>query len=402
MKNRPAPRERDSDQGVSGKQGAGAADLVRQLVASLVVDREAMASAEKTVADAGFAKPAETSERLRKEWLNDILSDDGDIIQQAVRDPSRHFLAWLSERIKNPFHVSYRAVDRVARNQGPEAAMMLANMRWAQEIAWAHRMRADENPQIAVLASAFVEAARRDPSKAFLGLAESLEEAALEPDYASSTNHHLTADEIRDGVGSVLWVPLFLRYARKTFLPDISKLPRKTLEALAQRAAKEEEREKRVRLSRSFVKGLELWRPSRAISVLSLAVSLKLGSNDLVWLEERFAEAIGNGEEPVPVGPIDTAFVLFVQRNAGDFPAPPSREEIRARIGTVASLGRRWVDMLPKDYVAMGAHRAECFAQWADGVISGAREAPADAVADYGHWLVEHRSHSDAVARRRK
>src|SRR3546814_17240112 len=74
----------------------------------------------------------------------------------GVRRPDDHFLDWVRVRAHKPFHITYRAVAKVARTHDSELAMRLANISWHQEIAWAQRLRGDGNPRVAVLSPLFL------------------------------------------------------------------------------------------------------------------------------------------------------------------------------------------------------------------------------------------------------
>src|SRR3546814_10157785 len=131
-------------------------DILRSRVTALTIRSETLRAAQEIAAAAGLPGN-DAADRLRREWLNDLVSDrDSQERDRASARPDDHFLDWVRVRAHKPFHITYRAVAKVARTHDSELAMRLANISWHQEIAWAQRLRGDGNPRVAVLSPLFL------------------------------------------------------------------------------------------------------------------------------------------------------------------------------------------------------------------------------------------------------
>ena len=137
-------------------------------------------------------------DQFKKEWVSDTLGLDksDEQYKNAFISPSTHFLTWLSQRVQNPYHVTYRAVDKASKQYGFEFASLMHRTRWVQEIAWAKKMRNDPDGITCIFANLFLMASKKNPSKVFLSLvdlgADLIEDAA----YFASNIHDLNEKEI--------------------------------------------------------------------------------------------------------------------------------------------------------------------------------------------------------------
>lgn len=366
-------------------------DVIRERAAALAVSAEAVREAQSLAAAAGLPGN-DAGERLRREWLNDLVSDpEHEERARASAQPDAHFMEWVQTRVRNPFHVTYRAVGKVARKQGDDIAMRMVNITWSQEIAWAQRLRLDDNPRVAVLSALFLREASSDPAKLFVEIANTYETAlSEEPGYVSSVNHALTPEEIRSGAGDALWNPLFLQYAGRAYAEVLNAMARSRLEALAARARRDEETDRARMAVQDMVRRLRLHPLSRLVGVISATAELGLGSNDLLDLESRFLAEVERGEIKIDGNdvPIYRLLIGFVRRNAGDVGAPLSGEQAALLVARVDTLGQRWIDRLPADFKPLNATRKANFEGWKADVLSGLRPPPLDPVLDYGFYLV--------------
>jgi hypothetical protein len=371
--------------------GKAIAQIARDRAAALQVSAETVAEARKVVATAGMLG-VDAAERLRKEWFNDVFGDrDNRDFKAASADPDGHFLEWLRERVLNPFHVTYRAVERAARRHGAEAAMKLATVVWQQEVAWAQRLRRDRNQRIAVLSAMFLREAVSNPFKAFGRIADAYADALTDdPDYARSACHDLTPSEIRERPESHDWTPLFLRISERAYRDILSEMSRTKLEALAERAARDEAKDLATLGTRRAAVSMLKSPLSRMAGVISSAIAAGLDSNDLVTAERRFAERLASGAIELPKG----AFIPY--REFLDFVAaegavaePPLESEEELRIARVDCLDMAWLDQrVPEDFARFGALRKEKFENWKADVVAGVRPGPIDPVSDYGFFLI--------------
>jgi hypothetical protein len=372
-------------------ESEAAMEKLRRRAAKLVVAPAAMEEALRVVQSAGF-KDAKDCDRLRKEWFNDVMADEtDDDYTQAARNPNRHFLDWLRKRVQQPFHVSYRQINKVARTFGTEVSLVMAS-RWRQEIAWAHRLRLDTNDQIAVLAGIFLRDAKRDPGKLFVAMAESYVTAVAEdPFYANHPNHNLNEDEIREASVNGGFNPLFLRVAQKLYYTILDKMSSVEREAVARKARQEEVTELKRLKVRRMVGYLHRFPLRHRCSVL-FSVRSKLSSNDMVLAERAFLDGLLDGSIPFDQTDEHRLPSLFTQWLAtAAFPADlQSDQEIEDRRDAVLSLGMAWVEKLPLDLKNIGGTKRSLFNQWRAAILAGKRLPPADPLVDYAMYLLVH------------
>jgi hypothetical protein len=147
-------------------------DFLAHAVARLAIPDEVMARHVEAVEAAGYREP-DALARLYREWLNDSLAAFGTPrFDAAATAPATDFASWLVGRLPDPYRVTVRAHDTVRARFGDEVAIAMSSVVWRQEIAWASRMRGDDNARVACLAELWLRAARRDPAHMFKGIAE--------------------------------------------------------------------------------------------------------------------------------------------------------------------------------------------------------------------------------------
>lgn len=366
----------------------GVADYLRLKLKSLELHPSTLVSAQGIV-DASQLAARDTLARLRREWTNDTLHRD-EIFQEAMKNPDENFLTWLSARVQDPHHVSYRAVEKAARLYSTDFANLMHFVKWRQEVAWAQRLRADDNDRIAVLSFLFFTSSTADPSKAFLGLCESymisLDGAVAYPNHI---NHKLTPEAILDGEGEQGWVPLFVCYAERAAGRQLIEMPPGHFTKLAERARNDEWTARNLRNARKVAGQIRQNPMSRLPGLIFEAVRYSLGSNDLVALEAAFLDEIEAGTIAVTAADAYSAFIRYLQGHSGDRLAPPGEPECMRRIESIRKLNNEWLNGLSSDLRQFGGGDGRLLAQWRMSVMRGDREAPVDPLVDYGFFLLE-------------
>jgi len=370
------------------------AELLRRRVAALALPEGAMREAEEVVAAAGMRLPG-AAEELRKEWLNDMVaSTDAAEFRHASRDPGRHFVGWASERAKNRFHVTWRAVDAVARRLGADVASRLILVVWPQEIAWAQRMRLSENPVIATKAAMFLRETEGGPAKTFSRIADIYSEAAVRAGYLDSPAQDLSPSDIRFGASLPDFNPLFLRYAARSYAQIVGSMPRDKLEKLAARAARDERHERAEASSASAVASARRFPMRRMLSTVTVAAGLGLSSNELVLAEEAFLARAAAGRVEIDEGgrrSLQSAFVAAIAdplTRAGLFEEAPLPDFDESQtLWEIANMDRRWLAALPESYSKWSHRFATVMESWQSDIVHGRREAPYDPVCDFGFQL---------------
>src|SRR3546814_3226627 len=98
-------------------------DILRSRVTALTIRPETLQSAQEIAAAAGLPGN-DAADRMRREWLNDLVSDrESQERDRASARPDDHFLDWVRVRSHKPFHITYRAVAKVARAEEPTAEL---------------------------------------------------------------------------------------------------------------------------------------------------------------------------------------------------------------------------------------------------------------------------------------
>src|SRR3546814_19394482 len=121
-------------------------------------------------------------------------------------------------------------------------------------------------------------------------------------------------------------------------------MPRHRLEALAARAQRDEGKEQARIAVQDTVRRLRRKPLSYLLGVISVAVDVGLGSNDLLDLERRFLVDVECGTIDIKATGVPIYRLLndFVRRNSGDLaPQVPGEEAIRRRTLGKASCRER-------------------------------------------------------------
>lgn len=361
------------------------------IVKGLSVSEATMEQAAKLVTDADI-KDGDACTRLYREWVNDTVVVEGRRPPRFKRDRDAQFLEWLTLRVREPYHVTFRAHEAVRASSGDNVALLFSEVRWSQEVAWASRMRGSDNDRIAVLAETWLTAARRDPSKLFRGLVDIyVEEALADPAYIGSVFHELTVDQIIEHGDQSHWRPLWLRFAEREFGRRLNAMKRGQLESLAARFRDNEALARASTRRTRQVEVLRARRPSLMIAVLTAAAERGLSSDALVDAEAAFIDAVQAGEFDHQSRIRDASWRIFLDRLAAWSGPRPKLDQSEAdrRITLIEELPPSWPATLPQPFRDIGSHEQDTLVSWLQAIRRGFRAAPKDPVVDYGLWLAE-------------
>jgi hypothetical protein len=368
-------------------------ELLRQRVASLSLDPATLQAAEAIV-KANRMVP-KVVEQLRKEWLNDMVShpNDGEF-RLAASSPDRHFLQWIEARSKRPYHVTRRTVVAVAEKyKETNIATKLSIVIWPQEIAWAQRMRLDPNPFTATKAALFLRETLGNPSKTFVAIADIYSEAVKHAGYSDSPVQDLSADEIRFAAELPEFAPLFQRYAARAYADTLKNMTRDQVEKLAQRAAAEENEDRRLVAAEGIARGAQRSPMRRSVSTIRSAIAFKLDSNTTFLLEKGFVRKVEAGEVDIEPGQrtADAGFLRLL--------ADPAQRDVLLSLESIPSatdyldmwaiahLNATFLDQLPPSYKPLACTKTQ-LESWQEAVVTGKRPCPYDAVSDLGFFLL--------------
>nr|WP_250807264.1 hypothetical protein [Neorhizobium tomejilense] len=367
-------------------------ELLRERVASLSLSPDTLATAESVLkANRLVVKLADP---LRREWLNDMLTHpNAGEFRLAASDPDAHFLKWLDQRSKLPYHVTRRTVVALGEKYTPEVASKLSIVIWPQEIAWAQRMRLDPNPFTATKAALFLRETVGNPSKTFLALADIYSEAIMRVGYLESPVQELSAWEIRFSQELPEFAPLFQRYAARAYSETLKDMTREQVEKLAARAAVDENEERRLVLAGDIARGATKSPMRRNLSTIRTAVMFKLDANSTFLIESAFFRKVEAGEIEIDPGSrsADAAFVrLLADVPARDAvlsvePLPHASEYMD--VWEIAHLDRDFIGKLPPSYKPLACTPVQ-MESWQEAIVEGRRPCPYDAVSDLGFFLL--------------
>src|SRR3546814_13591238 len=97
-------------------------DILRSRVTALTIRSETLRAAQAIAAAAGLPGN-DAADRLRREWLNDLVSDrDSQERDRAPARPDDPFLDWVPVRSPQPFPLPSRAGPEVGRTTCDRAA----------------------------------------------------------------------------------------------------------------------------------------------------------------------------------------------------------------------------------------------------------------------------------------
>ncbi|MBY3433773.1 hypothetical protein HFN89_06375 [Rhizobium laguerreae] len=367
-------------------------DLLRQRVASLSIKAETIEAAERIVkANRMVSKIVEP---LRKEWLNDMITHpNAGEFRLAASDPDGHFLRWIDLRSRRPYHVTRRTVASVGEKYGTDTASKLSIVVWPQEIAWAQRMRLDPNPFTATKSALFLRETLNNPSKTFSAMADIYSDAIMRVGYTDSPVQDLSAAEIRFATELPEFAPLFQRYAARAYADTLKNMTRDQVEKLAQRAAAEENEDRRLVAAEGIARAAQRSPMRRSVSTIRTAIAFKLDSNTTFLLESAFIRKVEAGDVDIEPGQrtADAGFLRLIADPA-QRDAVLSTENVPSTAAymdtwEIAHLNASFLDQLPPSYTPLACGKAQ-LGSWQEAVVTGKRPCPYDAVSDLGFFLL--------------
>ncbi|CAH1688528.1 conserved hypothetical protein [Hyphomicrobiales bacterium] len=331
---------------------------------------------------------------LHMEWFNDVVCD-ASRRASAAQDPDGSYRAWLAQRVRDPFAVSYRTYDKMKRRWNIESVNLMINVVWHQEIAWAQRTRLSPDDRDAFLANLFLVAAAKDPSRECLRLAEAREIAAQDPAYATAIEHDFPPGQIRmDPNIGARFVPLWLRTYRFQTAERLNTMNGTQMMHLAEKVRQMEKQERRVIVAERAVAACRRNPISRMIGVISVAIEVGWDADLLVAAEQLFLEKLLKGELTLApdTGLPYTEFTQFVRTTPAealaDLTGPEFNLTSEADLFSVVADSRGFVNALPDNYHNLGAAEVEVFRAWLAPLATRKRAVPRDLVVDYGFHLV--------------
>ena len=368
------------------------ADLITRRVSALGFSDRVFRDADRIVEKAGLTLPGIVDE-LWKEWLNDLVATSNSAeYRAAARDPGGHFLDWLKVRATRRFHVTWRALDKLSRSYGPEIATQFAGIIWPQELAWAQRMRTFDNPHVATRAALFLRETEGKPSKTFAALSDIYAETVRSLTEIDSPASDLTPEEIRFSENLPDHTPLFLQYAGRAYKDMLERMDRDKLKLLADRARKDEMAERTAGIARQMAAATRINPMRHSISVISAAISLGIGPNELYLAETAFIDKLEKGEIPVEAGsrtpqtPFINAISDRKNRKALVSASISPEVDTTGDVWDIARLDRRWLSDLPAGYAVFQGLR-DRLEDWKLAIVEGRRNIPYDRISDFGFFI---------------
>jgi hypothetical protein len=268
---------------------------------------------------------------------------------------------------------------------------------WPQEIAWAQRLRLDRNPLVATKSALFLREAEGQPGKTFEKIADIYADAFLKNDYTDHPAHSMSASEIRFSQNVPEFTPLFLRYAARYYADKLDGMSRETLAKLAAVAARDEQEDRDIEAGRQSARIAQVSPMRRMLPVISSAISARLTSNQLCLLEKVFITLLERGTvkvEPGTGSPHATFISVIgdpVRRNGMLLAAPPrgAGEDADSLAWEVVNLKpNAWLRTLPEAFPRMATRLVPAMEAWQIDIAEERREAPLDAISDFGFFLV--------------
>lgn len=366
--------------------------LISKRVSALAFSERVFRDADRIAEKAGLTLPGIVQE-LWKEWLNDLVATRvSSEYRKAVRDPGGHFLEWLKSRVTRRFHVTWRALDKLSRSYGPEIATQFTSIIWPQELAWAQRMRLFDNPHVATRAALFLRETEGKPSKTFAALCDIYAETVRNMVEIDDPARELTPEEIRFSESLPDYTPLFLQYAGRAYRDMLERMDIDKLRILAERARKDENADRSADIARQMAAATRLNPMRHSTSVISAAISLGIGPNELYLAETAFVDRLERGDIAVEKGTRtpQTSFITAIsdRKNRKALVSSSIAPEIdpAGDIWEVARLDRRWLDTLPGGYAAFPGLRQK-LDEWKLAVVESRRNIPYDKVSDFGFFI---------------
>jgi hypothetical protein len=366
--------------------------LISRRVSALGFSDRVFRDAERIVERAGFTLPGIVQE-LWKEWLNDLVATSvSSEYRKAARDPGGNFLEWLKARVTRRFHVTWRALDKISRSYGPEIATQFASIIWPQEIAWAQRMRTFDNPHVATRAALFLRETEGKPAKTFSALCDIYAETVRNVIDLDNPVRDMKPEEIRFAEELPDYTPLFLQYAGRAYKDVLERMDGDKLRLLAERAKKDELNDRTADLARQMAASTRVNPMRHSTSIISAAINLGIGPNELYLAETAFLDRLERGDVAVERGTRtpQTSFIAAISdkksRKALVSSSIAPEIDPAGDIWDIAQLDRRWLDTLPKGYLAFSGLRQK-LDEWKLAIVEHRRNIPYDRVSDFGFFI---------------
>lgn len=366
--------------------------LIQKRVAALGFSERVLRDADRIVEKAGMTLPGIVDE-LWKEWLNDLVATTNSAeYRAAARDPGGNFLDWLKVRATRRFHVTWRSLDKLSRVYGPEVATHFASIIWPQEIAWAQRMRTFDNPHVATRAALFLRETEAKPSKTFETLSDIYAQNVRTLTEIDSPASELTPEQIRFSADLPDHTPMFLRYAAKAYKDVLDPMDRERIALLADRARRDEMADIAAGTARRMAVSTRSNPMRQSPSVISAAISLGIGPNELYLAETAFLDRLERGEVQIEPGlrhPQQAFINLISDRKSRKVLVSSSiSPEIdpSVDIWEIARLDKRWLLDLPPGFSVFRNLKAR-LEEWKMSIVDGRRNIPYDRISDFGFFI---------------
>lgn len=325
--------------------------------------------------------------KLYAEWRNDVMAMGGDALAQAVSDPGKAYLGWLAERLKDPFHVTFRAVRTFGKNRDVEGVNEFVHLRWPQEVAWGHRLRASEDDRTAFFSTLFLRQAAFNPSKSFLEVAEAYESAMLDHSFATAAERAATTRSIRLGSGTTAYRPAFLRLYEVKHALSLDRMKPAEMAAAAHRARESQAIDRNRGLAEAACRAAKASPMSRLVGVIHVARETLRGPDQLVQEERAFLEAAGKGEVALLSGGLPHfEFIKWLRARPAATAIEPADED--PNLTRILASPTRWVESLSRDLHDLGARDPRALGSWLAPIVERQRPAPMDCVVDFGFHLL--------------
>lgn len=362
-------------------------DLLAKRRAMLDLPETVMAEAEERCKEARLDVLG-----LRREWINNVLRNEE--FEKAMENVPKSFLDWVDRKVADPYFLPAQA-SSLASLRLEDEAMRFSTIVWPQEIAWAKRLRRSDDIPTALLSSLFLGQARKNVVEQFKSLFPIYLVAQEDFAYIRLSVHDLTPDQIRMGMGSPSFEPLFLRHARSAFEPQLAKLLDMTgIDVIVAKIRREEEADIQDLILGRAVKALERSRITRMVSVIRAAIDIGLDSEMLDRAYEEFLQQVRGGKlrfDP-QTGLPDAEFRSWLRVQSLKRPSrgkAPIRNADNPTLYEIVKRPKRWVEGLPEEYRSLGGNVSHVLHAWLQPIVADERPAPRDFVLDYGFHLVD-------------
>lgn len=214
------------------------------------------------------------------------------------------FLSWVEERMSRPFLIEPYTVQQAVLKYGAEVTNEFIGLRWEQEVAWAHMMRASDNSRIIFLAAIWLNAARLNPARAFLEMLGEFKRTG-EQNYRGMQELLAAPDEIYGQILDGAWRPMWVRHAERHFGARVSRLRGDPSYLSVVKTARDDALSLiiRKRAQRTAERVVRL-KPTHSLIVWRKAVTMGLPEHSVLSTFEAFLESIRAGRTVVSKNPI--------------------------------------------------------------------------------------------------